>query len=498
MDNHNEKEMTPKIDLVSVSRDLLRNWWIIILLAVSVSLFADVWYLRNYKPVYTSKTTFVVTYKGLNSNLYRSLNTTKNLATRFSQVLDSTILKDRVAKDLGMDQFEGEATAQVIEETNMLEVIVKADTAAGSYKLLQSIMDNYDFVSNYVVNDAVLETLEKPVIPAKPDNPFDEKGTLIRFLIYGFLGAAVLMIAISHFRDTVKNETDFKKKVDAQLLGSVFYEDKSKGMPSTARTMSGFFNKQRDDLADTHPSMLISSPIRSFRFVESNKMTAARIRSKMDKRDVKVLMVTSVMENEGKSTVIANLALALAMEQKKVLLIDCDFRKPSLYKLFKVAKENTIALSSVMDEEADLGNIITRWKDTSLYTIFNNEAMALERLLESGVIAKILDFCRDRFDYIVVDSSPMALVSDTEELAQMADGSVLVVHEDMVLSKDINDAIDILNNTHGKILGCVLNEVTEGLVSGQAYGYSTYSGYGRSYEYGRGRAYGNYSNYRSK
>lgn len=495
MENHNEKEMTPKIDLMSVGRDLLKNWWIIILLSLSVSIFADLWYLHNYRPVYTCKTTFVVTYKGLNSNLYRSLNTTTSLANRFSQVLDSTILKDRVAKDLGMEHFEGEADAQAIEETNMLEVTTKADAAAKSYQILQSIMANYDFVSEYVINDAVLETLEKPEIPARPDNPFNERGTMIRFFIYGLIGSCALIIAMSYLRDTVKNEADFKKKIDAKLLGSIFYEDKRKGTPSGSRTVAGFINKLKDEDVDTYPSMVITNPLRSFRFVESNKMTAARIRSRMDDKDVKVLMVTSVMENEGKSTVAANLALALAMEQKKVLLVDCDFRKPSMFKIFKVPATETIALSSVLDGETGLDHIISHWKDTNLYTIFNSEAMALERLLENGIIAKILDFCRDKFDYIIVDSSPMALVSDTEELAQMCDGSILVVHEDMVLSKDINDAIDILNNTNGRVLGCVYNEVTTGLVTGQAYGYGSYSGYGRNYEYGRGRAYGNYSNY---
>ena len=495
MDNHNEKEMTPKIDLISVSRDLFKNWWIIILLSLSVALFADLWYLRNYRPVYTCKTTFVVTYKGLNSNLYRSLNTTKSLANRFSQVLDSTILKDRVAKDLGMEHFEGEANAQAIEETNMLEVTAKADAAAKSYQILQSIMDNYDFVSEYVINDAVLETLEKPEIPANPDNPFDEKGTLIRFFLYGLIGSCALIIAMSHMRDTVKNEADFKNKIDAKLLGSIFFEDKRKGAPSASRTVSGFINKLKDEDVDSYPSMVIDNPLRSFRFVESNKMTAARIRSRMDEKDVKILMVTSVMENEGKSTVAANLALSLAMEQKKVLLVDCDFRKPSMYRIFKIPKAEAIALTSVVENKTGIDHIISRYRDSNLYTIFNNEAMALERLLENGIIAEILDFCRDKFDYIIVDSSPMALVSDTEELAQMCDGSILVVHEDMVLSKDINDAIDILNNTNGRVLGCVLNDVTTGLVTGQAYGYSSYSGYGRNYEYGRGRAYGNYSNY---
>ena len=481
MDNQKQNQISSKIDLYSLLMDVLRQWWVILLIGLSFMMLADLWTLSRYKPQYTTRTTFVVSSNGLNTNMYDNLDSTKKLASRFSQVLDSTILKDRVRKDLGLKTFDAETTVEVIEKTNMLEVTVKADSAAGSYQILQSIMKNYDFVSEYVIGNAVLETLEAPVIAEHPDNPLNEKGILIKYLIYGLVGAAVFIGVLSYLRDTVKNEAEFKSKIDAKLLGTVYHENKRIRNPS-------------DGYQPTN--MLIGSPLRSFRFVESNKMTAARTLSEMEKHDAKILLMTSVMENEGKSTVAANMALSFAMEQKKVLLIDCDFRKPALYKIFRIPEEDTIHLPELMEKKSDYNEIISRWKDTNLYTIFNSQATSLESLLENGIIKKILSFCADKMDYIIVDSSPMALVSDTEELAQMADGSVLVVHQDMVLSKDINDAIDILNNTRGKVLGCVFNDVIEGFSSGQAYGYSGYSGYGRGYGSRYGRGYG--GNYHGK
>ena len=79
-----------------------------------------------------------------------------------------------------------------------------------------------------------------------------------------------------------------------------------------------------------------------------------------------------------------------------------------------------------------------------------------------GVFDYILDFCRKRLDYIILDMAPMALVSDTEDLANAADASVLVVRYDMMMAKDINDTIDILNNTKSRLLGCVLNDAPGG------------------------------------
>ena len=92
-------------------------------------------------------------------------------------------------------------------------------------------------------------------------------------------------------------------------------------------------------------------------------------------------------------------------------------------------------------------------------------------------LKQIIAFCREKMDYVVIDTSPLALVADTEELAQMTDASVLVVRQDTVLTKDINDAIDILNNTRGKVLGCILNGVMSQNMAGSGhYGYGGHYG----------------------
>ena len=80
-------------------------------------------------------------------------------------------------------------------------------------------------------------------------------------------------------------------------------------------------------------------------------------------------------------------------------------------------------------------------------------------------------------DYIILDTSPIGLVSDTEEMAQYADASLLVMQQDMVLAREINDAVDVLNATKGKVLGCVFNNVISGEVAKTGrYGYGGHYG----------------------
>ena len=110
--------------------------------------------------------------------------------------------------------------------------------------------------------------------------------------------------------------------------------------------------------------------------------------------------------------------------------------------------------------------------------VFNNtQSSATEELLEKGSIQLLIQFFRSRMDYIIVDTSPMALVSDTEEIAQYVDASLLVMAQDLVLAKDINDTVDALNATKGKVLGCVFNDVVTGTPGRMSsYGYGGYYG----------------------
>ena len=101
-----------------------------------------------------------------------------------------------------------------------------------------------------------------------------------------------------------------------------------------------------------------------------------------------------------------------------------------------------------------------------------------ERLLESGELKQMIDRYRASMDYIILDTAPLALVSDTEDLARLADTTILVVREDAILAKKINDTIDVLNQTNAQVLGCVLNNAVQGLTAKAGYhGYSAYGGH---------------------
>ncbi len=463
MEERIDSGLVPQIDLISMLKDIAKEWWAILLLSLAVALFADIWVNATYQPEYKTSTTFVVTAKGMNTNVYQNLNSTQQLAQQFTEILDSNVLKKKVAQDLNMSSLNIDSSVDLVPETNLITLSVKAGTAVESYRILQSIMKNYNTVSDYAIKNVIIETIQSPAVSMAPVNPLNEKKTMVIAFIAAAAVLMVLVAGISYLRDTIKNPKDVTSKLDTRLLGSIYHEKKSKSLK---------LRKKKEFV-----SMLISNPLRSFQYAESNKMMASRVRSYLDKENAKTLLVTSVMENEGKSTVAANLALGLAQEGNRVMLIDCDFRKPAQYKIFDIDGKNGDDLGKVLTGKAGTENLIRNWNDTNLYMILNRTSSnSIETMLKSTTLRQIVGFCRQNMDYVIIDTSPLALVSDTEELAQMADASVLVVRQDTVLTKDINDAIDILNNTRGKVLGCVLNDASSSQITGSTahYGYGGY------------------------
>ena len=447
------------LDLASIIRDVLHQWWAILLFSIAIALLINVIADFAYKPLYTTSTTFVVTTRGSNTSLYQNINNAKDTAHRFQTVLQSNIMRRTIIKDLGVNSFDALASVEIVEETNLIVLKVSHHSALMAYRYIQSILNNYSTVSNYVIKDVVLEILEYPTIPTE-EMTVNNTWYLMRISFFVGLFITILYVAYySYLKDTVKNPSEASSKLVARYIGSIYHESKGTGHKQSKTT-----------------AMVITNPLLSFRYTESCRMVASRVRSRMDRKGAIALLVTSVAENEGKSTVASNIALALAQEGKRILLIDADFRKPSLYKIFDIDKEQITNLVEMLRTGKDLDKAVFRLKTYPLYFILNNtNTGTIDDILANSRFEALLRFARKQFDYVIIDTAPMGLVPDAEGLAELCDASVIVVKEDTILARNINDAIDTLNETKAKVLGVVFNNVRSRRLSpvrlGSAYNY---------------------------
>lgn len=456
-----------KLDPRSLIRDILRQWWTILLLSISVGLLTQVWLTLRFVPQYTTSTTFVVADRANAARTYRNLETASKTAERFAFVLEGQLLQKAVCQDLELPSFAARTKVEQVKGTNMIEMSVTAGSPELSFRIMRSIMDNYKQVSDFVVGSVDLEVLQDPMVPSAPSNYTNHRGPIHRNALIAFVLLCLLAGFASMQRNTVKNMEQFKTSIDAYPCGAVWHERKSnrKIVSRLGTLLVAFFEllpfrlgRPRKDI-----SMLVDNPMRSFPYVEANRMVANRVRSRMDRKGAKVALVTSVFENEGKSTVAANLALSMAMDGKRVLLVDVDLRRPSQYKIFQLAEENCVDLVEIMNAPALREQPAKRYKDTSLYIIANNHSIkGSDKSVSMRKLKILIDHYREKMDYIILDTSPMALVTDTEMMTALADGSILVVREDVVPVAQINDTIDVLNS-YSKVLGGVFNDAHQAL-----------------------------------
>lgn len=451
-----------KIDLDCMVKDILKQWWVIILTAAAAALLAGAVVQMSYEAEYTATTTFVIGKAGLSyDSIYDNLNQAATTTKQYSQVVGSSILQKQVCQELGMNEFDAKINVETVTSSNLMVLRVTANSPRQAYLISRSVINQAVDLMSYFMENVTMQELESAVIPERPSNSMQMTGYMQRATLTGAVIMIVLIAFLSYSKDTIKNVDDISKKVDTKLLGTIDYEKSKKVLMSKS--------------ARKKTSLLINNPMLSFEYVESCRMLSTRVRLYMDRLNAKVLMVTSVSENEGKSTVAANIAVAMAQEGKRVLLADCDFRKPAQYKIFEVnnLKDKDFCDAIRLRSDVKIGHVKNM---PTLYTLFSEKNRSNSWDEESfQYINGIFKYLREKVDYIILDTSPMALVSDTEEYAGLADASLLVIRQDVMEACYINDAVDNLEGSGTKLIGCVFNGVHRGFIE-KTKDYGNYKG----------------------
>ena len=430
------------IHLLLMIREVLLKWWVIVMVAIIAGSCAYVGASIMYTPQYQTQTTFVVSVRDGSTSVYANLNAAKNMANAFSEMLNSDVMKKRIASELETDSVNGSISTSVIEETNLLEMRVTASNPKDAYLITKATLNNYEDLAATVLNNTVLEILQQPVIPTVPINTNGALRIAELAAVAAALAVIVLICVQSYLRDTVKSISEVDSKLDTKLLATVYHEKKI-----------GASKRKKK-------SILITDPVTGFAFVETFKKLRSRLEYYMRKNDKKVLMVTSVMENEGKSTVAVNIALAMNRRKKRVLLIDADLKKPSIHKILDYQGVEYASITDFLAGEASLRQTLLTDKERGLGLLLSKHGVknSTERV-KSKYMQELIMQARKNVDVVIIDTPPMSVSPDAECIAELADAAILVVRQNLAPTRVINDAIDIINNTDAQLLGCVFNNV---------------------------------------
>ena len=172
-------------------RDAVRKWALILVIAMICGMAAYVYTDTGYVPRYRTEATLVLTTRDSASTVYNNLDSAANLATVFQEILNSSVMRNNVLDELGMDFFNGSIYAAAIESTNLLTVQVTSLDPRTAFQVIDVLLEKHELVTYSVMGDIVLEVLEPPVVPVRPYNAVNARSA---FMTTAAIVAAVLFV----------------------------------------------------------------------------------------------------------------------------------------------------------------------------------------------------------------------------------------------------------------------------------------------------------------
>ncbi|MFW5469308.1 polysaccharide biosynthesis tyrosine autokinase [Knoellia sp. CPCC 206435] len=424
---------------------LIRRWRTLAAVALSV-LAVSAFMTLLATPMYTSSTQFFVSTadSASSSQLAQGGAFTQQRVKSYSQLLRSPRLLNPVISKAGIKDSAADLadriTAATPPDTVLIDVSVidpsptKArDVAQAIAEVFPTVVADLERVTPDAPSPVKVSLLREPVVASTPVAPRPARNLalgLVLGLVAGF-GAAVA----KHLLDTkLRTKQDVEALTDAVILGGIPF----------------------DDDASKHPLIIQADPhagrAEAFRSLRTNLQFVDAT------EHPRVIVVTSSIAGEGKSTTTANLALAMAESGASVCVVEGDLRRPRL--LTYLGLEGSVGLTDVLIGRYGLDDVLQPFGAHSL-TVLGAGASPPNpsELLGSTAMRNVLDDLRRRFDFVLIDGAPVLPVTDSTVLTRLTDGAIIVAGSGVVTKDQFDHALETFETVKGTVLGVVLNRV---------------------------------------
>lgn len=468
-----EQESENVIDLSTLFRNFFRIFfrrlWVVILAAVIGGSAMGYRSYKAYTPYYEAKAIFAVsagyTYAldVQSYSTYYDTTAARQVVSTFSDIISTEAMRELIAQSLGKDTFNATISASLAaENSNLFALTVRSSNPQEAYDVLNAVMENYPRVAAMVLGDTRIYVIEEATVPASPANSRSWKGSAVKGAILGAGVVMLIMGIIALSIHTVNSADDLKNAVSIKCLGTLPY--------CRVKKRTG-----------GNGSILITESSASRPFTEAILTVRARLLHYCKKNDAKVILITSTVPGEGKTTLAANLAVSLAQNGSKVILVDADLRLQSLRRFFRVRHESRGLVDALEAQNPYLPGFLTDVGVENLKLISGGSSAAPFSILRSKKIKNIFEKLRDMADYVIVDTPPSGMLSDAESFIRYSDGVIYVIKADYASRSQIIDNIQSLSENRAEMIGYVIGGVRQ-TVGNYGYGYGSKYGYGYNYK----------------
>ncbi len=353
-------------------------------------------------------------------------------------------------KHLSLEQekrsYEAKIKSLPMEEKNLVNINRDYKVSATMYDyLLKKKTESELLIVSTLSDYKIIDKAHSDEEPIKPKRVV----LMVAAPLIGLLLGVVLAVILKSLNNKISNKKELEELTDLPLLGIIpLYKNK--------KTKLEVYNDSNSE------------------FTESYRSLRSNLPAKKDDGTANIILVTSTVESEGKTTLIANLASVFQMAGYKSIILNLDLRKPTLHGYFDLA--NNKGMSTYLSGEDSIQDIIysTRYPDLHVITsgpIPNNPS----ELILSSKFNTLLEILKTRYDYIFIDSAPVGLVSDTIHLMKFTDINIIIFKEGYAEATYVDAIHNIIQKSDIKNVGIVLNQSKS---KNKSYGYGYGYGYG--------------------
>lgn len=454
-----------EIDLQRLIRAVLKKLWLVLLSTILGGVLAFLVTYFLITPKYESSAMFYVNNNSLSvgdasfSLSSSDITASKSLVDSYIVILNarSTLndVIDYAEVDRDYTELRGMMEAAAVNSTEIFEVVITSTDPGEAKKIADAIAYILPKRISSIIEGTSAKIVDSAVTAARPSSPSYFKNTALGLML-GMMFALGIILVKELLDVTIKEEEDIEQVSKYPILASV--------PDMAAQWKGGYYTKEsakkaKKNVLKTDETFFVGSNV-NFAASEAYKLLRTKVEfSFADQKKCYIIGVTSAIAGEGKSVTSSNLAYSLAQLGKRVLLVDCDMRKPTISNKLHIKK--TPGLSNYLTKNIDISEIIQTYADKGEKVSFNviasgNNPPNPVELLSSERMNQTMEALKGFYDYIILDLPPITEVSDAMAVSKFTDGTLITVRQNYCNRIVLSSALRQFEFVDAKILGIVV------------------------------------------